>query len=81
MSKTLQTRPSQIYFIHDEVTAWCFDRAVMAFGTAVDADVDEAIHKSKNTNAAKANAQRTLRKWLSKKGDTRGMFRDPAAGR
>ena len=79
MSKAWQTRPSEFYFIRDEVTAWCFDRAVTTFGMAVEDDITTSTRKAKTDKAAQATAQRVLQKWLRAKGDTKGMFRDPFA--
>lgn len=70
-----------MYFIEDEVTAWCFDRAVTIFGTSVEESIKAATAKSKTQAQADMSAQRTLRKWLNRSGDLTGLFRDPAAGR
>jgi hypothetical protein len=80
LSKTMGVRPSELYGVHDEVAAWCFDRAVVTFGLAVENDIDEAVRNAKSKQADAA-ANRALRKWLNPPGDTTGMFRDPAGGR
>lgn len=69
-------RPSELCFIHDEVTAWCFDRAVHFFGSHVDADLKQATSGAKKDSEARQKYQRTLAKWLG----TQQQFRDPAAG-
>lgn len=73
-------RPSEIYGITEPLAAYNFDRAVMYFGTSVEADIKTQTEKVKTTKAAKAKAQQVLNKWLSEPGSP-GKFRDPAANR
>lgn len=79
MSKQWQAMPSEIYFIEDELAAWCFNRAVSLFGTSVDGAIQEAVQGAKNDAQARQKAHRTLLKWLDKD-DTVGVFKDPAKG-
>lgn len=74
-------RPSDVYFIHDELAAWCFDRAVTYFGQSVEADMHEAAERAKT--GGQMAAQRRLAIWLHDDPNTipKGIFRDPAAGR
>jgi hypothetical protein len=68
-----------VYFIHDELTAWCFDRAVTMFGTAVEEDIEKAVSKVKGEANKRAAGLRAWRRWMNEKGSTKGLFRDPAA--
>lgn len=80
-----QTRPSDLYGIHDEFAAFCFDRAVTAFGMAVEDDIRQGTRKAKTDDAAQRKATLILNKWLTmpvEEGE-RNMqgerkFRDPA---
>lgn len=72
-------RPSEIYGITEPLAAWNFDRAVMYFGTSVEADIKIATEKAKTNKAARSKAQQVLNKWLAEPGETAGRFRDPAA--
>lgn len=81
LAKQLKTRPSELYGVEDELTAWSFDRAVQTFGQALEAAIRTATKKTKNQAAADRKAQQTLDKWLSS-ADTKavpGRFRDPMA--
>lgn len=82
LGKSLKTRPSEIYSIEDEVTAWFFDRAVNTFGNALESKLHQVTEKSKNRSSGQRKAQQELDKWLSS-ADTKvakGRFRDPMAG-
>ncbi|WMI33125.1 tail assembly chaperone [Microbacterium phage RikSengupta] len=77
--KSLKTRPSEIYSIEDEVTAWFFDRAVNTFGAALESRLHAVTEKTKTRSAGQKKAQQELDKWLSS-ADTKvakGRFRDP----
>lgn len=80
LAKTLGNRPSEIYFITDELAAWSFDRAVTTFGLAVEAAIEKATLKCKTTDEANRKAKRELDKWL-REPDEGPKFRDPAAER
>lgn len=69
----MKTRPSEIYFIRDELTAWSFDRAVMTFGAMVENDLDELEDKDSKALQYKRTAR--LNKWLG----IAPQYRDPAA--
>lgn len=75
-----QTRPSELYDIREPLAAHNFDRAVMYFGTTVEAEMNAAAEKGKTTKAARQKAQMVLNKWLVEPGDD-PKFRDPAAQR
>ncbi|WNT45022.1 tail assembly chaperone [Microbacterium phage PhunaPhoke] len=79
--KQLRTRPSELYGVDDELTAWSFDRAVQTFGTALENRLHEVTRKQKNQAAANRKAHQELDKWLTS-ADTKavkGRFRDPMA--
>jgi len=72
--------PSEAYFIHDELTAWCFNRAVALFGTSVEEDIRKATYGAKSQEQSQTTAMHILRKWLNDT-NTTGLFKDPIAGR
>lgn len=76
----MRQRPSDIYFINDELAAWSFDRAVVTFGLAVEAAIDKATSKAKTMEESRRKAQRELEKWLREPGEG-PKYRDPAAER
>jgi hypothetical protein len=69
----MRVRPSEYFFIHDELAAWSFDRAVVRFGMAVEADLESIEDKNPKKQAQKRQAR--LDKWLG----AERKFRDPAA--
>jgi len=69
-------RPSETYFIDDELTAWCFDRAVVTWGTALENNLEKELKKAKTDAAAQRIHARVMARWLDD-GDTHGRFRDP----
>lgn len=81
MGKQLRTRPSEIYGIEDELTAWSFDRAVQTFGQALENQLQKVSEKSKNKTSGQRKAQQELDKWLSSAdiAPAKGRFRDPMA--
>jgi len=83
MAKQLRSRPSEIYAIEDELTAWSFDRAVQTFGSALENRLHQVTEKTKNQQSGQRKAQMELDKWLAS-ADTKatpGRFRDPMATR
>lgn len=81
LAKTLKCRPSEVYHIHEEFTAYCFDNAVTTWGLTVEQAVKEKTEKAKNQNSAKRQAQQVMDKYLNSDGQTKGRFRDPMATR
>lgn len=80
MSKQYRRSPAELYFISDEVTAWCFNRAVMTFGMSLDNALETASAKSKTDRGAKRARQNVMNKWMTMPGEsTAGRFADPAA--
>lgn len=74
LSKTYSCRPSEVYHIHDEVVAFCFDRAVSTFGTALESALEEATRDAKTRAEAQRKATMVLNRWL----DIPAQFADPA---
>ena len=58
----MKIRPSELYFLKDELTAWSFDRAVLNFGAEVEADLDKI--EDKNTKSLERKRTARLEKWL-----------------
>lgn len=76
----MKVRPSELYGIHDELAAYCFDRAVVAFGSSVEADIKEEAEDAKDKSQAKRKAQMRLNTWLrddTEVAATTQRFRDP----
>lgn len=65
MAKQLGIRPSELYGIDDEVTAWSFDRAVLTFGNALESKLQIVARSAKKQKEAERRVQRELDKWLS----------------
>lgn len=65
MSKELHKTPAELYFIQDEVTAWCFNRAVTTFGRELDADLANAESKAKNSRQANRMRKMVMDKWMT----------------
>lgn len=79
MSQRFRVRPSDLYGIDDELTAWSFDRAVITFASALENRLHEISEDAKNRKTAQAKIKRETEKWLSS-ADTKaakGVFRDP----
>lgn len=65
MSRQLRTRPSELIGLTDVYQAWCFDEAVVEFGTEVTAAVEEAARTAKGSDAIKRGvADNALRQML-----------------
>lgn len=80
MAKQLGTRPSDLYGIEEEVTAWSFDRAVLTFGNALESKLQIVARSSKRQKEAERKVERELQKWLSSADDktkTKRRFADP----
>lgn len=79
MAKQLGIRPSELYEIDEEVTAWSFDRAVLTFGNALESKLQIVARNSKRQKEAERKVERELQKWLSSADSktTRRRFADP----
>ena len=69
-------RPSEVYFIEDQLAAFCFDRAVTMFGLEVDAALKKVVRGAKNDKEAEAKSAREFAKWVRDPSTPR--FKDPA---
>ncbi len=78
LSKDLQTRPSDLLAIRNPLVRYYFDHAVWLFGSAVEADLEEAGRKAKNERLATARRLMAMNRWVPSK-DGKGIFRDPAS--
>lgn len=74
LAKAYMCRPSEIYGVKDEVTAYSFDKAVYAFGSNLDAELKKASAGAKSDSQANGRRQRVLAKWLGGK----AQYKDPA---
>lgn len=78
MSKAMGTRPSAIYGIrerHGTYAEYCFDAAVIAWGSAFENALERAGSTAKTTEAAERAQGTVLRRWL---GAQATGYRDPA---
>lgn len=64
MAKQYQERPSAILAVSDRSVAFFFDRAVSAFGGAVEADIQAKVNARKTETAKRLAATVTLNSWL-----------------
>lgn len=79
MSKAMSVRPSDVYHIKErygDYVAYCFDSAVIAWGSAFDAAIETASNGAKTTDGGKLAQRRVLRAWLG--AEAMGGFRDPS---
>lgn len=63
MAQRLRVRPSALLGIDDEYVAYCLDEAVVEFGGAVQAAVDD-VKEHKNPKVTAAKKLETLHKYL-----------------
>lgn len=73
-------RPSQVYRVeqrHGTYAAYCFDAAVISWGSSFENALEQAGSKAKTTEAAERAQGLVLRRWL---GAQATGYRDPAAG-
>lgn len=75
LSQAFQERPSDLYGVHDEIAAWCFDRAVHLFGSSLEEDLAKARGSAKNQFQMTTRSQAVFRRWLG----IEQKFRDPVA--
>lgn len=71
LAKTWKTRPSEIYGIHGEYRAYCFDNAIMTFGLALENALNACDGKTAKEIEFKRN--NVFARWL----DLPRKFRDP----
>ena len=73
LAKSSRALPSQIFHLDDPVDAFCFDRAVLMFGDALQGELDGVEEKTKQAAASKQKA--ILRRWIP---EAPSDFQDPA---
>lgn len=73
MAKTYKTRPSEFIGLDDTFAAFCLDRAVYDYGSAVEAALGEV--EGKNKKEIEVKSERVLRKWL----DMPAQYRNPGS--
>lgn len=71
----MNCRPSDVYCIQGDFRRYCFDNAVVTFGTALEAALDEVTGKTDKSIAVKR--ARVLDRWL----DRELKYRAPTATR
>lgn len=69
----MRIRPSDLYAIQGDFRRYCFDKAVVTFGTALEAALDEVTGKNEKSRASKR--ARVLDRWL----DRELKYRSPVA--
>lgn len=61
----MRCRPSEVFGLEPgSFEAYAFDSAVVRWGNAFEAALQDAVHGAKNEQAAEAARQRVLRRWL-----------------
>lgn len=81
LSKAYRCRPSEIYGIEHPVQQLYFDRAVWAFGTTLEGELEKAGNNAKKPRQAEQARQRVLQKWLGSNTGDRGYRKPPAPTR
>jgi hypothetical protein len=81
LARTWKVRPSELAAITDPLTAFYFDRAVAAFGTEVEAAMDDAADGAKTKKDAQRRRGMALARYMKNADGTpsAGTFRDPAS--
>lgn len=80
MSQSMSKRPSEILYLRSSLVAFYVDRAIWRFGSAIDAELSQAENNAKNEKAAMSKRLMILSKWIPESRNSKGMYRDPAAG-
>lgn len=63
----MHSRPSEVYGIeraYGSFAAYCFDSAVVAWGTAFESALENSIQGAKNSQAAQRVQGQVLRRWV-----------------
>ena len=79
MAQSMKVRPSELIGLYrdDEITAYCFDRAVHLFGSSLKAELDSV--DGKTDKEIQRRRARILRKWIPEAASSRA-YRDPVEG-
>lgn len=79
MSKTWKVPPSDLFFVHsDELTTYSFNHAVLTFGLALEAAMENAASGAKTDTEATRKRQRVMDSWLTPKNKGPRAFKDPS---
>lgn len=73
LGKRLKARPSDVYCIDGDWRRFCFDRAILTFGVALEEELNNVEGKTESQKETKR--ARVLQKWL----DQPLKFREPVA--
>lgn len=76
LAKTWNCRPSELIGLTSDWQAFCFDRAVAAFGNPLEAELNAVEGKNKKTVERKR--EQILRRWIPEARETR-KFADPGS--
>jgi hypothetical protein len=78
LGRELRCRPSDLYALTDPVQRFCFDRAVVIFGSALTHELENA--KGKTDRAIAASRRKILAKWIPEATDSsrKRNLRDPS---
>lgn len=85
-TQRMRCLPSDFLGLLGSIERYYFDRAVWAFGSAVQAELDqveEAASRGKSKTSPKtiqARKQMVLNKWIPAPESTKGRYKDPAIG-
>lgn len=85
-TQSMRCKPSDLLGLQGSIAQYYFDRAVWAFGSAVQAELDaveDAATRSKSKTSPKtiqARKQMVLNKWIPAPESTKGRYKDPAIG-
>ena len=65
MSNQWGTLPSELYSIDDPLAAYYFNRAVMYFGSAYEADIEDAVEGARSREQGRRAAEAVKSRWLT----------------
>jgi hypothetical protein len=64
MSKAMKVPPASVIGIKDEFTAYALNSAVILWGSAFDAAVQEAVQGAKSQEQADGKQRQVVRRWI-----------------
>lgn len=73
LAKQMGVRPSELYDVDDPLARYCFDRAVITFGSVLEGEISKV--KGRNEHDTEFKRQRVINKFLG----VQQKFRDPAS--
>jgi hypothetical protein len=81
-AKTWKKPPSEIYRVaeqHGEYAAYCFDKAVMIFGSSYEADMHDAAMGAKTVADSKRAIKVVQARWLTDEEDEPEQVANPSS--